>query len=570
MDPETKNLVDKTTNEITDFERGYLKAPLGYKFRTKEFLNVIFLYTNSVDVKNPDILGEHNKNTFVYEAQAAIEKIKEQIRLDLKDLNFLIDGATPLSRFIPKAANRKLLEDNDFAVIMDEIPDNAADYGSGFLKVWEVDGTLKMRSVDPYALIFDQYNFKRGAKIERIRTTPRAIIENEKYDASPRTVLEKKTEDDKLDSPLVIYQRTQDYPDGTQSIDIVDIDNELVYYSHKTKEGEDPVVSYFKFDYKKRKGFPDALGVGCNEKIFNKLVQSKVNRERMDRVLEIASKLPFQKQIDNENDNLVGEEVTELETGVILGHKGNRLEVVNTGGEKQVALIQSQINGIIQTIGNDLNVGEALQGNTLPSGTSGVLGNLLTENSSSVLKEVKKDYAKFLDRVYRSRLIPYIIELMDSEEDLRKHLDPNDIKIIEQSVRNYYLTQEYINAEITGETFNLAEATERVKQQMKDKPIISGELLERLREETNGIRTFISGEDVSKAQVVAFLREMKATYQVNPSLFRDPFYTELLKREAEFDSGLSGVEIDLLLRQLDDLPATNQVNEPEAPAIPTA
>ena len=127
---DNSKFLEKVKTTITDYETGYLEGNLNYKFRTKEFLNVVFLYTNSVDVKNPDILGANNKNTFIYEPQAAIEKIKEQIRLDIKDLNFSVQGASSLARFIPRAANRKLLEDNNFDEVMDEIPDNAADHVS--------------------------------------------------------------------------------------------------------------------------------------------------------------------------------------------------------------------------------------------------------------------------------------------------------------------------------------------------------------------------------------------------------------------------------------------------------
>lgn len=554
MDQNQKNLIDEVKRTKEDFDNGYLEGNLNYKFRTKAFLDVIFLYTNSVDVRNPDILGRNNRNTFVYEAQAQIEKIKEQIRLDIKDLNFTLPGASTLASFIPKAANRKVLEDNDFAITLDEIPDNAADYGSGFLKVWEGEkGELKLRSIDPYAIYFNQYNFAKGMKVEKLAArTARDILADKKYDAGAKEMLRNQIGDnqEELDKSYTLYQGVKDLPDGSQQICVVSLDKELVFYEYKTGKGEDKIVSYFKFDYKKRKGFPDALGVGCNEKIFNKLVQSKVNRERLDKVMEIATKLPFQKQIDNERDNMVGKEVIKLETGTILGHKGNPVSVMDTGGGKQVNLILSLLNGIVTSIGPDLNVSEALQGNTLPSGTSGVLGNLLTENSSSVLKEVKKDYAKFLNIVYKDRMIPYILGAFNSREDLRKYLEPNDVRLVEQSVIDYMVAQKQIDAAINDVPFSDSVAREEVKAEIKDEPLISGELLKQLRTEVKGIKTYISGEDISKAQTVSFLRELRGLYSTNPDLFKSAFFVQLLKKEAEFDSGVSGVEIDELLREI--------------------
>lgn len=553
MEEKQKNLIEEVKRTKEDFDTGYLEGNLNYKFRTKAFMDVIFLYTNSVDVKNPDILGRNNRNTFIYESQAQIEKIKEQIRLDIKDLNFTLPGASTLASFIPKAANRKVLEDNDFSITIDQVSDNAADYGSGFLKVWEGEkGELKMRSIDPYAIYFNQYNFARGMKVEKLKTrTVRDVLADKKYDATAKTILSNKVGDDKaeLDKDIDLYQGVRDNPDGTQEISVVSLVNELVFYEFKTKS-DDKIVSYYKFDYKKRKGFPDALGVGCNEKVFNKLVQSKVNRERLDKVMEIATKLPFQKQIDNERDNMVGKEVIKLENGAILGHKGNPISLLDTGGSKQVDLIITLLNGIVTSVGTDLNVSEALQGNTLPSGTSGVLGNLLSENSSSVLKEVKKDYSKFLNIVYKDRVIRYILKAFNSKEDLRKYLEPNDIRLVEQSVIDYMVAQKQIDAAINDVQFSESIAREEVKSKIKGKALISGALLKQLREEVKGIKTYISGEDISKAQTVSFLRELRTTFATNPDLFKSQFFISILKKEAEFDSGVSGVEIDELLREL--------------------
>lgn len=543
-----KEILREGKKTIEDFNTGYLKAEMGYKFRTKAMLDVIFLYINGVDVRNPDLLGKTNKNTFVHEAQAEIRKIKEQTRLDLKDINFLISGASPLARFIVKGANRKMLKDNQFADDLDDVADDAVDFGSGFLEAWEVDGKMKLKHRDPYHMIFNQYNFKDGMKIRRLRKTVKQILENEKYDADVRVQLSNKYSKEEQSKELIIFQGVKDFKDGSQEISVFDIDNELVYFNQKTDER---IISYYKFDYEKRKGFIDALGKGCNEMIFNKLVQSKVNRERLDAVMEIASKLPFQKEIDNERDAYVGKEVTKIKTGAIIGHRGNEIKPMDTGGIKQANVINQQLGSIIQTIGPDLNVSEALQGNTLPSGTSGALGNLLTENSSSVLKEVKKKYAQFISVLYEDRLIEYLLRVFDKSENLKKYLDPNDIKTVETNVIGYLVSLKQVDSAINNVPFDVVIATEEVKQEIKGKPLVSGNLLDTLRSEVKGIETFISGEKTSKAQTVAFLREMRNTYAKNPELFKQPFFVETLKKEAEFEAGISGVEIDNLLKELE-------------------
>lgn len=548
IDLQTKtDVLNQTRKTVNDYNDGALEAAMGYKFRTRAFLEVLFLYMNSVDVKNPDLLGKNNRNTFIYEVRGEIEKIKEQIRLDIVDLNFQVSGASTLGRFIPKAANRKMLEDNDFAEDLDEVVDDAADFGSGFLKIWEVDKKLRLQSIDPFNIIFNQYNFKDGLKIERMRKSRKWVINNKKYDPDERIALQNETKQDDLENEITFYQVTEDLPTGGQRISIVDLDRETVYYTYTTKNR---LVSYYKFDRKKRKGFPDALGVGYNEEVFNRLVQSKVNRERMDRVMEVASILAFQKQMDNERDSYVGKEVVKLKPTAILGHKGNPITPLDTGGVKQANLINAQLGEIVNSFGNDLNVGDALQGNTLPSGTSGALGNLLTENQSSVHKEVQKKYANFIGIVYKERLTPYILRVFDSADNLKDYLDPNDIKLVERNVINYMVAMKQIDAVINEQPFNLQLAKDEVKRELKGKPLVSGDLLEQLRSEVVGIRTFITGEKINKAQTVAFIRELRAQYQSNPEQFKDPFFIAMIKKEAEFEAGLEPIEIDNLLVEL--------------------
>ena len=543
-------IIELTKTTINNFNTGYISGPMNYKFRTKAFLDVIFLYINSVDVANPDILGTTNKNSFIYEVQDDIRKIKEQVRLDIKDINFLINGSSSLGRFVVKAANRKMLKDNNFAFDLDDCADNAVDFGSGYIEVYKDDkGKLILKSIDPYRLIFNTYNFAKGLKIKRLRRTPRQIIANESYDKVACGKLQEKIgkEPEDMDKEFILYQVVNpNVEKGGNDIYVVDTENELVYFSHENNQ----VINYFKFDYQKRKGFTDAQGVGANEQVFNVIVQTKTNQKRLDNVLTIVTKAGFQKKIDNERDNLVGKDYTTVKDGKVLGYKENPLEALNLGGDKQVAFLTNELNNLTQKAGSLLNMNDALQGETLPSGTSGVLGNLLSENASSVFKEVQKSYAKFIGNIYDDSVTEYLLSVFDKADALHKHLTPNDIRLVEQSVMDYMTLLKQIDAQILGEEFNEAEARAEVKEEIKDKDIISGDLLKNLREDVKGIDTFISGEKVSKAKTVAFIREMRASYAGNPEAFLSPFNIATLKKEAQYEAGLGELEIDQLLKEI--------------------
>lgn len=545
-------LIEKVNKTVDNYNNGYLEiGDFGYKYHPKKMFDIIYLYSHSVDTKNPDLLGLRNRNTQRNPIQQIERKWVEQTNIDLKDINFLIAGATPMARFIPKAANRKIMKDNNFAEVIDLVNEYAIRYGVSFLKTWKnEDDELKMKQVEPYAMIFDIRNFAKGLKIERMQKTIREISENEKYIQDARSMILKATTQDKWDEYITLFQVVEDFPDGTQSIYVVSTEHDIVFYKYTTKKGEDPVITYEKNDFQRREGFEDAPGQGLYELVFNELVQSKVNQERMDRVMEIVSKIVYQKQIDGERDNVAGKNIIKFEDGAVIGHAGNKLEPLNVGGVNQITMIRNELNEITSSLPDTLNMSDALLGKVLPAGSSGEYASLLAENSSSVLKEYQKKYTNFLDNVYTSVVIPYMLDVLESDDDLQKYLSPNDYKLVKRGVKNYLLVQEQIEAVINNEEYDPAAAEKKVEAQMKKKKIVPGDLLDKLRDEWEGIETYISYESVSKGQILAFLNKVEQLYLSNPQALQDPFIRETLLKQAEYDAGMSVLEIEQLFELL--------------------
>ena len=539
---------------IDDYTGKGLETDNGYEFRTRDFWQIIFLYTNFVSANQPNLLGVDNRNTFVNEALEYVNKAISETQIDLKDINFLYHGEMALASFVIRSGNRKMLRENNFSVGLDHCLQDAQTYGTGFLKVWKLRGKKKMKCVDPLFLIFNQYNFAAGMKIEVLNKTRDQIINDEKYDKEARERFAVATQADTQGKTTNneynyrLYQGVTDHEDGSQEISVFDTEKEIVFYNEDFIK---PLIKYYKFDRKKRRGFEDAPGVGCYEEVFNLIVQSNVNRKRLDKVLEISSKLVFTKEIDNERDAYVGKEMIHVKEGAILGYRdGKKIEVLDTGGVKQVETLRNALVDLNQSIGPKLNISDALSGNTLPAGTSGVLGNLLSENSRSVHKDVKKDYANFISKVYDEDLSQYLLKVFDGKDNLKKYLDPNDIREVEKHIINYLISVKQVEATINDEEFSIALAREEVKREIKGKPLISSGLLDELREDVQGIETFISGEQRSKAQTVAFIAKMREEYATRPELFSDPTFVKMLKKEAEYDAGITPIEIDDILQEL--------------------
>lgn len=551
---EENKIIDNAKNDVKKFGNGFIEVGgLGYKFRTREFLDLIFLYKNQVDVANPDILGKNNRNTFFYELNSQTNKIKEQIELDLKDLNLLIPG-DEMSRFVLKAGNQNFLRKNNVGEVCDEVSDNMVDYGSGFLKIWkDSKGKLCAKSIDPFYIIFNQYNFKKGDKIESFTRTVYEIMNDDKYTNEAKVKYlglfpNYKEEKDIANKVIKLYQVVNDTKDN-QTISVVDIENEILCYTFTTKE---KLVRYYKFDYIKRSGFTDALGVGVNELVFNKIVQSKVNRTRLDRVMEISSKIVFQKFIDNENENLVGRDVVSLDDNEIIGYtnKDGAIQPLNLGGNNQITMLTNELTRISNSIGADTSVFDALSGKTLPSGTSAQLGNLLTENASSTFTKIREKYARGWAEVYKETIIPYFMDNFDNLTDLKTILTGTDLLIVKNKVKKYLVARQYALSVIDNVPFDKVKAEKEAEQEIKKNAIVIGDYFKEIKKNLDNVSIFISGEEINKPAATALLQDLRTVYAQNPALLRDPFYTSAIKKQAEYDAGLSEYEIDLLLEQV--------------------
>lgn len=547
----------QTTKQILDsWTTGYLEADMNYKFRTKDMLAMFFLYKNGVDARNPDLLGVDNLNTFINPVADDIEKLKEQTRIDLKDLNFLVHNASSLSRFVVRAANRKFLKSNEMATVLDRVVDNSIEFGSGYLKLWMKDGVLKARSIDPTKIFFDQYDFKKGKGI-LIRRTYQEIADNDEYKNTDKIL---KDINLKEQGHEAIYLQEMYLPrkGGGTIYAHVSAEHDAVLY---TTEFDEEMI--YKFDSMKREGFPDALGIGAYERSFNVIVQTKVARERMESVMAVASNLLYQKEIDHEKENLVGNDLTKPDVkGKIIGHKGNPITALNTGGTEQMNLLMTVLGELQQSAGSGLNITDALRGdaNSLPSSASGVLATVLAENSSSVLKEVKKAYANFVSMLYDKRIVKFILGVFDSSESLAKYLDPHDMRMIKAEDANFLLAQKEIDHVIVSpfQPFNQFLAREEVRNELKDKEYTSEITLKKIQDEVKGVETFISGELESKAKSLAFYDKQLEVYRANPQIFQDPFYVAGVKVTAGLE-GIHELQLENWLRELPETQATQPV-----------
>lgn len=538
------DIFKKADTLINHFKYGSISiGNKGYKMRWGEFIGIAHLYLNGVDMSHPDLLDPNSSNTFITDFLGQLEKIHEQDRIDFKELGFGIDFASELAEFIAKAANRKMLtEDNDWTEIQERVTDDADWYGDGYKKIWHDNkGILKMKSIDPWNLIWDLEDFYNSAKVEILRKKVKVILDNKRYSEAAKSVLAEKYK-----------EREEEYIDLIQYVDkdklyIIEQTDKLTLFESEVPKN----LAYVKYSYEYRRGKPDTVGKGLFERIMNVIVQSKVARERLAEVQAITTKLLLAKVKSGKGDKMIGKQFQNLKNGLIIPvlTPEEIPQAINLGGGDQVVQLQNTIGEMRQLTSDIWNTPDVLRGEakTLGAGSSGVAIQSLAEYASSVHKDVKKRYARVAEWEYKTYELPYALKVFDSTDNIKKYLTPMEYNTVRRHIVDYELVQKQIEAEITGEEFNPAIEREKIERSIKDKKLISKDLLEKLRREVKGIKIKISGEKASRQVREDFINKLREDYKMNPEFLKDPTYTAIIKKQANIN-GLDELEVTELIK----------------------
>ena len=538
-------VIKKTKEIVHNFQHGVLEVGnRGYKFRYFDIINIGYLYLHGVTGANPDLLDPQSKNTFIPDFIGDLNKFCEQTRIDYKELGFSVESNSPVAEYIVKAANRKVLTgDSDWTEIMERVTDDAGWYGSGYKKVYEVKGVQKHVHLNPWEMIWDLHNFAKSEKVEQIDRTIKDIVNDEKYNKEYRKQLEEGHRDE-LDTYMTIYQVVTD-----DKLYIVDILNEHVFYEIDRPES----LHYVKYDTEVRRGFPDAPGRGMFEKIINVIIQNKVARERLEDVQDITSKLIYGKVADNENDKVVNKQLQALETGMILpiASPDNMIQPVNMGGGQQIVELTNKIQESRELVTKIFGTTEVLQGDAkeLGANMSGIAIQSLAEYASSVLKDVKKRYARKIEWEYKTYTSSYILKVLDSKENISKYLTATELNVLRRNIIEYQLAMKEIDAEIAGEEFDRTTEEAVLKQKAKDGELIAGDILDELRGNVQGITIVVSGEKASRQIRAEFISEIKNDYVANPQIIQDAAYLGIIKKKAKI-YGIDELEISEFISNL--------------------
>lgn len=539
-------IIDKAKNLLETWQHGSLKiGNLGYQFRYYQFINIAYLYLNGVDAKNPDLMSPKNPHHFISDFIDSLTKINEQTRIDFKELGFLVEGHSELAKYIAKAANRKTLTvNNDWTEVMERTTDDANWYGSGFKMIYEdAKGVQQHRHVSPWNIVWNLYDFKASPKMKVLNRTVEQVLKNKRYSKTAKAALrdEYPTDEDKQ-KQIQLFQ----YID-TEKMYIIDLANDLVLMKGDRPKG----LHFSKYDHEYRRGFNDAPGRGVFEKIMNVIVQNKIARERYNEVEAITTKLLMAKVVDGKGDKVQNKQSQNLKTGLIIPvtSSDNIPQPINMGGQAQLNELNAKISETRELTRSMLNVPDVLNGDskTLGANASGVAIQSLAEYASSVHKDVKKRYARVAEKEYRDFIMPYNLQVFNSEDNIRKYLDTVEWNVVKRNIIDYQLAvkqAELLGSGVPPEEVEqmLIDEEERLKREMKNKKIISKDILEALREDVQDIQIVISGEQVSRSVKSEFFGKIRDNYLANPQLLDDRKFVAILKKEAK-NLGLDELEV---------------------------
>jgi len=546
-----EQIIKKAQDLLNVWRYGSLEiGNLGYKFRYYQFINIAYLYLHGVDAKNPDLMDTKNPHNFIADFLDSLTKINEQTRIDFKELGFLVDGHSELAKYIAKAANRKTLTiNNDWTEIEERVTDDANWYGSGFKMIYtDTAGIQKHKHLAPWDIVWDLYDFENSSKMKVINRTAKSVVENKRYKQSARSRIKELNKED-LNKQIQLFQYVDE-----KKLYIVDLLNKIVLM-----EGDRPKGLFFsKYDHEYRRGFNDAPGRGIFEKIMNIIIQNKVARERYNDVEAITSKLLYAKVVDGKNDKVQNKQVQNLKTGLIIpvSSPDNVPVPVNAGGQTQLVELSNKIASTSAMFDKILQTPDVLGGDakTLGANSSGVAIQSLAEYASSVHKDVKKRYARVAEKEYRDYIMPYNLQVFDSEDNIKKYLDTAEWNVVKKNIIDYELAIK--QAELLGQGVDpnevsamLVDEEEKLRRDFKNKKIITKDILEALREDVSNIQIVISGEKASRSVKSEFYTQLKNDYMANPQALQDPGYVGIIKQQAK-NLGLDELEVTDFLNKL--------------------
>jgi|TARA_R100001530_G_scaffold903_3_gene1580 hypothetical protein len=495
----------------------------GYFFSQYDTLQRIDHYINNKYVDR----GQDEDTIFWNLANPRITHFAKNIDLDTKDLQpYGIGDTSFVQVFVLKQKFYRWLEDNKFAIGLNDMSEGIATYGSTVFKLYK--GELK--PVKLSNLYFD-------ITAESVRDTPMVEMHYmSEYQLQQKKgawdgvekVLEKPPETDSENPNKTPYYEVWEYT-GEYEIDGEMVykhfigtgsgDGEVIFLDENKKQEDSP---YYDFHIGKYRG--RWLRVGVVERLFDLQVRANelINQNRA--ASEIASLLLLRTQ----NGEQLGNVLHQVENGQIIQSDDlQQIGITNTGLNQFITELRE-----IEAKADKLSLTpEIIQGDTAPSGTPFRSVAVVSNAAKSTFKYIKERIGETLGYILKEKIFPDLMKDWNVADTLELADNEQDVQFFDEEAKKAMKWNMFLDNVLNGRTIT-ADDLEKVAEQFESGIVNKQRKLKYPKNYFNfeyGIRTNITGESVDKAQRNDAMFNALQMVQQNPAIVNTPLFRQYVE-----------------------------------------
>lgn len=596
-----KNIYELVREARDGYERDDIDTVEGLSFnmydriRENEFLSSGHYLSGDYD-ENGDLKPFHDVITRILENQRSAEEV------DTKDMEITtINPEYYVRASIISKFNQDWMDENNMDKFHNEAIEIRGKHGGLLVKVLEDADELSLEVVDWTSFSGDAADLESGVKIIDNFHTPASLVElaeskgwdMEKVHEAIELYAEANQDDEykeqrETSGKYILIREVS----GVLERTYIDEDAKPYEYSYQvhyvagaefhTDKGERGITldsmemdesPYYYLPYKKRTSSGKMLGIGMVERARHPQIATNVAAQQYKYSLDMASTHVLQ----SSSKNLKGKNVLRnMKRGTILKvDDGKPISGVDMSPQalahldQYMASWQNQVDRATGTY-------SVATGEDLPSGTPYRLGAILDQNAQSSFDLRREEYAIFINRIYKDRVIPFFIRQIKKKKTLSLKFSPEELKKLDRDVARYHADKQVVDKYLNGGyddvppamRFAMMDVEREAMMNETDRQLKKGRnrrtigmfpkgYWERVADE---LFVDITGERRDKSVVLESINNVLMQYiQLKPQLDADPNARKLFNDIVE-TAGLEPIDF------AEGAPSPQQQGAPEQPA----
>lgn len=534
-------IIDKTIKKGDEV----ISLKSGKTFDYKETLKRINCYINNRFLERED-------GIFWNISAPRIVHFAKNIDLDTKDLQPYADGEVAyVQTWILKMKFYRWLEDNHFAVTLNERSNGLTTYGSWVWKVVKKDGKKNLESVELNSLSFDRSvkSIRETEIVEKHELTKKEIMDKADVWNYTDELLRTKPEEN---GKYCIYEfwGYDDEGNYKQCFYSMKLKDKYLYETDR-KEKDCPYYDFHLGDYRGR-----WLREGIVERLFSLQEQANKLVNQNDSYNEIASLLLLR----TANPEISGNVLQDVENG----------EIINSDDLQQIGISNLSFNNFITQLQEIENKADQLcltpqiiSGEQLPSGTPFRSVAVMTNAAKSAFTIMREDIGESTGYLLKEVIFPDVVKEWNKGELFEMGRDEADIQYFMKQVKKLVKWKTFVDNLLQGKNMTMEDmnALDEAMTEQLAESLPKLEIPENFFNFKFHIRTQITSESVDKAQRNDALNTVLSWVQANPAIVDIPYFRQYCE-----ENGINYWR--LTMEQKEQLQMQQQQGQPGQPPEP--